>query len=450
MRRARELRERQRERVRRPSGTVVDRLRLFCNRPLRDGDRPRLFVIAVALIAARRRHPRAARRRRPGARDPQPPSARHAADAAAPRPVALGPGARRPRRRARRATRRQPARPRADVARSKRAARRFLAGYLPLHLRPRPRRTHPRRRARAARQLDRARAARPGRRAPPPATGRAAAEQQRQPRARRPRRPGRRRRSAATRAPPARQHADGLARHRPRELTDARARRRPRRRRAAQPAPRRAASLLAILLALARLWLVLLIGVLGAIFGIQPLQARLRPVRRSRAREIPPHYLRALPAGRRALRHRPVDPRRDRPDRDRPRPLHRPRRALRRQHLRLLRRPDAVLASSAHAAPGTATASTATTTAASSPYDPADAIPAAARYLRASGRPGRLPRARSSPTTTPTGTSPTSSPRPTPTAAPPAPPPPRQLRSSASATHSPSAPTHRCASCARR
>jgi hypothetical protein len=30
---------------------VVDRLRLFWNRPLRDGDRPRLFAIVVALIA---------------------------------------------------------------------------------------------------------------------------------------------------------------------------------------------------------------------------------------------------------------------------------------------------------------------------------------------------------------------------------------------------------------
>jgi hypothetical protein len=30
---------------------VVDRLRLFWNRPLRDSDRPRLFAIAVALVA---------------------------------------------------------------------------------------------------------------------------------------------------------------------------------------------------------------------------------------------------------------------------------------------------------------------------------------------------------------------------------------------------------------
>jgi hypothetical protein len=31
---------------------VVDHLRLYLNRPLRDGDRPRLFAIAVAVIAA--------------------------------------------------------------------------------------------------------------------------------------------------------------------------------------------------------------------------------------------------------------------------------------------------------------------------------------------------------------------------------------------------------------
>ena len=53
-----------------------------------------------------------------------------------------------------------------------------------------------------------------------------------------------------------------------------------------------------------------------------------------------------------------------------------------------------------------------------SPYDPEDAIPAAARYLRACGAPADYA-ARSSPTTTPTGTSPTSSPRPSSTAAPP-------------------------------
>ena len=75
---------------------------------------------------------------------------------------------------------------------------------------------------------------------------------------------------------------------------------------------------------------------------------------------------------------------RDRRDRVRPRPLTRPRRAVRRQRLRLLRRPDAVQPrATARPRPGRPTASTATTTATRDPYDPADAIPSAARYLRA-------------------------------------------------------------------
>ena len=44
--------------------------------------------------------------------------------------------------------------------------------------------------------------------------------------------------------------------------------------------------------------------------------------------------------------------------------------------------------SSTTRAPGTATESTATDDGRTSPYEPADAIPAAARYLRASGAPG--------------------------------------------------------------
>ena len=51
-------------------------------------------------------------------------------------------------------------------------------------------------------------------------------------------------------------------------------------------------------------------------------------------------------------------------------------------------------------------------------YDPADAIPAAGRLSARRGRARRLPRARSSPTTTPAGTSQRSSPRPSATAAP--------------------------------
>ena len=137
----------------------------------------------------------------------------------------------------------------------------------------------------------------------------------------------------------------------------------------------------------------LLIGVFGALLRPAAAAGRLRARPSVAARRDPAAVPRALPAGRRALRHRPLDPGRDRRDRDQPRPLDRARRPLRRQHLRLLRRPDAVLDRRLAAAPGTATASTATATAASSPYDPEDAIPAAARYLRASGAPADYRRA---------------------------------------------------------
>ena len=81
------------------------------------------------------------------------------------------------------------------------------------------------------------------------------------------------------------------------------------------------------------------------------------------------------------------DPRWHRGGRDRPRPLDRACRARRRQHLRLLRWPDAILGRrppstwDRYGIDGNQDGRT-------SPYDPADAIPAAARYLRASGAPG--------------------------------------------------------------
>ena len=87
-----------------------------------------------------------------------------------------------------------------------------------------------------------------------------------------------------------------------------------------------------------------------------------------------------------------MDPGRDRRDRDRPRPLDRARRALRRQRLRLLRRPDAVLARrlaehlGRYGVDGNGDGRR-------SPYDPADAIPAAARYLQRRRRPGDYRRA---------------------------------------------------------
>ena len=184
--------------------------------------------------------------------------------------------------------------------------------------------------------------------------------------------------------------------------------------------PRRArpARCSALLGAARRSGCVLLIGVFGSIFGLQPLQARLRAVR-GRARRDPGRVPRLYGRRRRALRHRPVDPRRDRRDRDPPRPLHRPRRALRRQHATAAAPARCSSRSSARPSTWDSYGVDGNRDGRRSPYDPADAIPAAARYLRASGAPGGLPRARSSPTTTPTGTSPRSSPRPTPTAAPP-------------------------------
>ncbi|MDA0164287.1 hypothetical protein OM076_28715 [Solirubrobacter ginsenosidimutans] len=107
---------------------MVDQLRILFNRPLQDGDRPRLFAIAVALIAASAGlfsllddagPARALRREAPVSRPATAGSA--AAIVPASTPVAPSeesdpPAGLRP----------APA----DVTRSKRAARRFLAGYL--------------------------------------------------------------------------------------------------------------------------------------------------------------------------------------------------------------------------------------------------------------------------------------------------------------------------------
>ena len=131
MRRARELRERQRDTTSRRGARVVDRLRLLWNRPLRDGDRPRLFAIAVALIAAAAavadpaRAARAPRRDR--SRRHADPRRRAAAAAPAATPAVRAPAA--PSEEGTRTAGRSASR--ADVAASKRAARRFLAGYLP-------------------------------------------------------------------------------------------------------------------------------------------------------------------------------------------------------------------------------------------------------------------------------------------------------------------------------
>jgi hypothetical protein len=113
---------------------VVDRLRLLLNRPLIDADRPRLFAIAAALIVAaalvltalddagpaperdQRAAPAAAPLDAPtdvaGASSPSPaPKAAPPSEEGTPAPGAVA--------------------SRADVAHAKRAARRFLAGYLP-------------------------------------------------------------------------------------------------------------------------------------------------------------------------------------------------------------------------------------------------------------------------------------------------------------------------------
>jgi hypothetical protein len=105
---------------------VVDLLRLFWHRPLRDGDRPRLFAIAVALIAGAAAM--LTQLERPGgpAVVPKPrpaPPASVPAATAAPTLAPSEPAAEGARTTARPAH--------VDVTASKRAARRFLAGYLP-------------------------------------------------------------------------------------------------------------------------------------------------------------------------------------------------------------------------------------------------------------------------------------------------------------------------------
>jgi hypothetical protein len=108
---------------------VVDRLRQLWNRPLRDGDRPRLFAIAVALVAATAAvltqldgpspAPRPHRAVTSPVTKPQAPATAPAATPDMDRGEPSEEGHR---------TVVRPAR--ADVRASKRAARRFLGGYL--------------------------------------------------------------------------------------------------------------------------------------------------------------------------------------------------------------------------------------------------------------------------------------------------------------------------------
>ena len=109
---------------------MVDRLRQLWNRPLRDGDRPRLFAIAVALIAATA----AVLTQLDG--PTQAPSLHRAATSPVTKPQApatapaVTPDIER-REPSEEGTRTVVRPARADVTASKRAARRFLAGYLP-------------------------------------------------------------------------------------------------------------------------------------------------------------------------------------------------------------------------------------------------------------------------------------------------------------------------------
>ena len=392
MRRAGELRERTRgRRGRRPCLTA---LRRFLNRPLDDADRPRPVRDRGRGHRRRRGRPRAARRRRP-ARRRRRAAGRRGTAAHARRGVAA-PAARRRTpapRRARRATRR----PRAGLARRGRrsqARRAPLPRRLPpVRVRPRPVRADPRASPRrCARSLARERPRVPASERAPAAAASSSCRADGRERAAR-----RDHRARARRPPPL---------HRPRSSSRAprRAGWSPTRRLTAWPrppsrsppprsAPRRAGASCSRSL-----------GVLGVVARAAHRVAR-RDLRHAaaagaatarpgpRASEIPPLYLRALPRGGRPLRDRPLDPRGDRLDRDRPRSVAAPGRALRASTRSGAAPGRCSSPSSARPAPGTATASTATATAAAPRTTPADAIPAAARYLRASGAPGDYRRA---------------------------------------------------------
>jgi hypothetical protein len=108
---------------------VVDRLRVFWNRPLRDADRRRLFAIAVGLIAAAAAVLTQVEGPRPSPR-PQPADGPPAAFSSTPEPVPTPAASARPVQPSEEGTRTPVAASGADVAASKRAARRFLARYL--------------------------------------------------------------------------------------------------------------------------------------------------------------------------------------------------------------------------------------------------------------------------------------------------------------------------------
>ena len=113
---------------------MVDQLRVYLHRPLRDGDRPRLFAVAVAVIAAgaavlgcarRRRRPLAAASTIPAARTRSRPRRECAGSA-----HELGRAARCRSERGRAADAAATHATAAEIAAAKRTARRFIAGYL--------------------------------------------------------------------------------------------------------------------------------------------------------------------------------------------------------------------------------------------------------------------------------------------------------------------------------
>jgi hypothetical protein len=109
---------------------MVDRLRLWWNRPLRDGERSRLFAIVVALIAAAAAL--LTQLDRPGpSPHAQPPDRPPAAGASESDPVLTPSASAPPTEPSEEGTRSPVATSRADVAASKQAAGRFLARYLP-------------------------------------------------------------------------------------------------------------------------------------------------------------------------------------------------------------------------------------------------------------------------------------------------------------------------------
>jgi hypothetical protein len=109
---------------------VIDQLRLLWNRPLDDGDRLRLFAIAVALIAGATALLTQLERPHATPRSERPPNP--SPTTAPPAPAGqLGPRPAVAREQNEEGTRTPVLVSRADVAVSRRAARRFLAGYLP-------------------------------------------------------------------------------------------------------------------------------------------------------------------------------------------------------------------------------------------------------------------------------------------------------------------------------